>query len=123
MSDVTRRNRSNKRKGAAFEVQITNHLNESGLDAERVAKKGNRDIGDVVLRRDRRAYVLECKNTVRASLPDWLRQAEVEAAQYAEHRRLDPESVFPVVIFKRRGASVEKSYVVMELDQWLRQVT
>lgn len=118
--NIRRRNRANKRKGTAWETAIRNYLTEAGLDAERVAKKGSSDIGDVVVRLDDGHHMLiEAKDTIRPQLSEWLREAEVEAENYARHRRVNVEYVHPVVIYKRRSHGVDKAYVVMELKRWM----
>lgn len=118
MTDVTKRNRSNKRKGAHFEVALTNYFITQKLDAERVARRGKRDIGDVIVRvAEKEILLVEAKNAARLSLPAWLDQARVEAENY---RFRNPGAlVQPIVVVKRRGQGVGRSYVVQELDTFL----
>ena len=119
MTNLSKRNRANKRRGAAWEVAIRNFLFTAGFNAERVARKGSNDIGDVAVQmEDGHVFVIEAKDTVRPELAQWIREAQVESDNYARHRHLNPEFVHPVVIYKRRSAGVDRAYVVMELGDW-----
>lgn len=124
MTDVTRRNRSNKRKGAAFEIGLETYLKQAGWNAVRVARKGRRDEGDVhILGQGASSWedgliLLEAKNAERLSLPVWLEQARVEA-EHVEARRDEDFKVHPVVVAKRRGKPIGQSYVIQELDTFL----
>ena len=65
-------------------------------------------------------YVLEAKapgagNSI--DLSGWLKEAEVEAANYAKHRGLKTEPQ-PIVIIKARGKSIDKAYVVTRLEDY-----
>jgi hypothetical protein len=64
--------------------------------------------------------VLEAKNVSRMNLGGWVQEAEVEAANYATHRGLDPDDVHWAVVHKRKGKGVAKSYVTLSLDEFLR---
>jgi Holliday junction resolvase len=124
VSDVTRRNRSNKRKGADYEIRLEAYLKEAGWNAVRVARRGRRDEGDVhIVGRERFTWedaliLVEAKNADRLTLPAWLEQARVEA-QHVEAKKHDEFMVHPIVVAKRRGKSIGQSYVVQELDTFL----
>lgn len=123
MSDIARRNRGNKRRGSAWETLLRTFLVEQGLDAERVARKGSSDIGDIVIRlEDGHHIVIEAKDVARYDFAQWVAEAEVEAHNYAQHRRINEDFVHPVVIYKRRRHGVEKAYVVMELGAWVNSL-
>ncbi len=116
----SKRNRANKRRGSAWEVSIRNYLIDQGFDAERLPKNGSTDLGDVSVRmEDEHTFIVEAKDTVRPELSIWLREAGVEADNYAKHKRKGREFIHPVVIYKRRNHGVEQAYVVMELGEWL----
>ena len=67
-----------------------------------------------------RPYIFELKATVKMDLPQFWREACVEAANYAKARGLD--AVPPAyVIVKRRMAGLDQSWVVQDLNQWLKQ--
>ena len=62
MTEASSRAKANKRKGAAFEIDIVQFLRDKFLHAERLTKAGKDDEGDVVVRVKDLAVVLECKN-------------------------------------------------------------
>jgi hypothetical protein len=65
-------------------------------------------------------YILELKNTATLSLPQFWREAEVEALNYAKARGIGEVPLHYVVV-KRRNAGIEKSWVVQDLEQWLKE--
>jgi Holliday junction resolvase len=109
---------ANKRKGAAFETGILKWLRSKGVSAERLRLAGKDDEGDIVCMVAGQPYVFELKATVKMDLPQFWREATVEAANYAKARGLD--TVPPAyVIVKRRMAGLEQSWVIQDLQQWL----
>ena len=120
-----------KQRGSAFESGLVKYLRELGHDAERLALRGARDEGDLILRRNGietpagligpRRFVIEAKATARLDLAGWIAQAQVERDNYEQHRDLPPGSVFYVVVHKRRQHGTGKAYVTLPLDEWLRQ--
>ena len=109
----------NKAKGSLFETGILKWLRSKGLSAERLRLAGKDDEGDIVCMVAGQPYVFELKATVKMDLPQFWREATVEAANYAKARGL--ESVPPAyVIVKRRMAGLDQSWVVQDLNQWLR---
>jgi Holliday junction resolvase len=109
----------NKAKGSLFETGILKWLRSKGLNAERLRLAGKDDEGDIVCMVAGQPYVFELKATVKMDLPQFWREATVEAANYAKARGLD---VVPpaYVIIKRRMAGLDQSWVVQDLNQWLR---
>ena len=108
-----------KRKGAAFETGILKWLRSKGLLAERLSKAGANDEGDIVCFVAGKPMIFELKARVKLDLPQFWREATTEAANYAKARKIDP--VPPAyVIVKRRMAGIEQSWVVQDLEQWLR---
>ena len=65
-------------------------------------------------------YILELKNTATLSLPQFWREAEVEALNYAKARGIGEVPLHYVVV-KRRNAGIEKAWVVQDLEQWLKE--
>jgi len=123
MSDIARRNRSNKRRGAAWEVALREYLKSHKFFVERIARKGSKDIGDLVLVDDFDCHwVVEAKDVARPEWSKWCAEAIVEADHYAEHAGVDRSMVHWVVIWKRRKGGVGKAYVVSELDEWVRSL-
>ena len=109
-----------KRKGSAFETGILKFLRTKGLLAERLRLAGKDDEGDIVCFVAGSPYILELKATVKMDLPQFWREATLEAANYAKARGL--ESVPPAyVIVKRRMAGLDQSWVIQDLNQWLAQ--
>jgi Holliday junction resolvase len=110
----------NKTKGAAYEIGIMKLFRSIGLLAERLRLAGKDDEGDIVVVIAGKTYVLELKNTVKLSLPEFWRQAQVEALNYAKARGIG-EVPPAYVIVKRRNAGLEKSWVICDLEQWLKE--
>lgn len=110
---------ANKRKGAGFELGILKWLRSKGVSAERLRLAGKDDEGDIVAIVAGQPYVFELKATIKMDLPQFWREATLEAANYAKARNLD---VVPpaYVIVKRRMAGLEQSWVIQDLEQWLR---
>jgi Holliday junction resolvase len=110
-----------KRKGAGFETGAMKWLREKGLFAERLTKAGAKDEGDIVVVSNNQTYILELKATKALSLPEFWREAVIEAQHYADARKLKivPK---PYVIIKRRMAGIEKAWVVEDFEQWVERV-
>lgn len=103
-----------KRKGTAFESAVVAHIEAHGLPARRVALAGSADQGDIihVWDFDGRHHVLECKNRRGYAIAEAVAQAKREAENAG--------SMWPVAVLKRNGVGdVGRSFVVMELDDWL----
>lgn len=119
-------NRS-RAKGTAFETAVVRHLRDllPRTSVERLPLLGNADQGDLVVVDPARLrhYVLEAKATQRIDLAGAVAQAAAEAANYAAARNLDDGDVFGAAVIKRRNHSVNRSYVVMELDTFARLVS
>jgi Holliday junction resolvase len=108
----------NGRKGAAFETAVLKFFRSAGVIAERLTKAGAKDEGDLVVIISGATYILELKNRKKLDLPTFWNEALIEAENYAKARNLDfiPPSY---VIVKRRNASIDKSWVIQDLNQWL----
>jgi hypothetical protein len=113
--------KSHKARGATYETDITKYFRGLGYDAERLARRGSKDEGDVVIRKDfigGTIGILECKapgagNAV--SLSGWTKEAQTEAKNYADARALEQEVVLPALVIKARGKSIADSYLVLRL--------
>ena len=111
----------NKAKGSKFETDVMKYLRSLGHFAERLAKAGANDEGDIVCIIAGQTYILECKNRKSINLPQFWSEAQTEAANYAKARGLD--FVPPAfVIVKRRNASIEQAWVVQPLEKWIEQM-
>lgn len=108
----------NKRKGSKFEVDVMGYLRSLGHFAERLAKAGANDEGDIVTIIAGQTYILECKNRKTLSLPQFWDEAQTEAANYAKARG---QVVAPpaFVVVKRRNASIEQAWVIQPLEEWI----
>lgn len=110
----------NKAKGSQFETAVTKVLREVGFIAERLAKAGSKDEGDIVCIAMGKTYILELKNRKSITLPEFWAEAEVEARNYAQARGLG-EVPPAYVIVKRRNSGIEKSWVICSLEQWIKE--
>ena len=113
--------KTHKVRGAGFEIDITKWFRARKYDAERLARRGSKDEGDVVIRADflgGNIGILECKApgaTGKITLSGWIKEAQTEADNYAEARGLDRSAVLPAVVIKARGKSIADSYLVLRL--------
>jgi Holliday junction resolvase len=108
----------NKTKGSQFETDVMKWLRKAGVIAERLSKAGANDEGDIVTVIAGETYILELKNRQTLSLPQFWREAQVEALNYAKARGLG-EVPPAYVIVKRRNASIDQAWVIQDLAQWL----
>ena len=111
----------NKQKGSKFESDVMRYLRSLGHFAERLAKAGANDEGDIVTIIAGQTYILECKNRKSISLPQFWAEAQTEAANYAKARGL-PVIPPAFVIVKRRNASIEDAWVIQSLEKWIEQM-
>ena len=105
-----------------FETTVLKWLRSKSVVAERLTKAGAKDEGDIVVMANGKTYILELKATKALKLPEFWSEAVIEAKHYAEARSLSatPPSY---VIVKRRMGGINQSWVVEDLDQWIRKVT
>ena len=110
----------NKTKGSQFETDVMKWLRKAGVIAERLTKAGAKDEGDIVTVIAGETYILELKNRATLSLPEFWREAQVEALNYAKARGIG-EVPLSYVIVKRRNASIDQAWVIQDLAQWLKE--
>ena len=110
----------NGRKGAQFETDVMRWLRNAGAFCEKLALAGKADEGDLVAIIGGKQYILELKNRKTISLPEFWREAEIEAENYAKARGL-AEVPLHYIILKRRNAGIEKAWVIQDLQQWLEE--
>ncbi len=110
----------NGRKGNGWELDLLKWLRGKGAFAERLRLAGKNDEGDIVTIIAGKTYIIEAKNRKAISLPAFWQEAVVEAKNYAKARNLS-EVPPAFVIVKRRNASVEKAFVIQDLDSWLKE--
>jgi hypothetical protein len=112
--------KAHKQRGATYETDIREYFRRLRYDAERLARTGAKDEGDVVVRSDFLGSigVLECKApgaSGRIDLSGWTKEAQLEAKHYAEARGLSEDSILPAVVIKARGKAIADSYLVFRL--------
>jgi Holliday junction resolvase len=95
-------------------------LRKMGAVAERLTKAGAKDEGDIVTVIAGETYILELKNRQTLSLPQFWREAQVEALNYAKARGIG-EVPLSYVIVKRRNASIDQAWVIQNLAQWIKE--
>ena len=110
----------NKAKGSKFETDVMKWLRSMGVLAERLTKAGSKDEGDMVCVVAGVTYILELKNRATLSLPEFWREAQVEALNYSKARGLGEVPLHYVVV-KRRNASIDQAWVICDLAQWLEE--
>jgi Holliday junction resolvase len=110
----------NKTKGSQFETDVMKWLRKTGAIAERLTKAGAKDEGDIVTVIAGETYILELKNRATLSLPEFWREAQVEALNYAKARGIG-EVPLSYVIVKRRNASIDQAWVIQDLAQWIKE--
>ena len=108
------------RKGNGWEIAILKWLRDRGAFAERLRLAGKNDEGDIVCITAGKTYILEAKNRKSISLPTFWDEAVKEAKNYAKARGLE-QTPPAFVVVKRRNASVEKAFVIQDLESWMRE--
>lgn len=107
---------ANKAKGSRHEIESEFHANQSGLHARRLPRAGVNDIGDMAITlNDGEVIVCELKNTRAITLPEFLRQASVEADNYEAKYGT---TTYPVAVVKARGKGPGKAFLVWEVDEF-----
>jgi Holliday junction resolvase len=109
-----------KRKGATFETSVVKFLRSVGFTSERLTKAGAKDEGDIVVYVGNEPIVLELKATKSLALPQFWREATIEAEHFAKARGLK-EVPLKYVIVKRRQAGIDKAWVIEDLEQWTKR--
>lgn len=104
-----------KKRGAAFETAVAQHLRDvTGQNVQRLRLTGTQDIGDMHLALPHGMTVIEAKNANRICLTEWCDEAEKEAANAGLPG-------WAVVVRRRNQSDIGKAFVVVSLDEWLRQ--
>ncbi|MFI0985003.1 hypothetical protein [Streptomyces exfoliatus] len=118
MADASARNKTNKRKGAAWETELLTGLRSVGEDVERLRLVGAEDEGDLVVREPGGTFlIVEAKNA-RFEPGPFLDEAERERRNFAQHRDLDPRDVDSIVVVKRRGKGWRKAFVLTTVEDF-----
>ena len=100
MPPISRSRRSDKTAGTRFETAIAAALAQA-LDDDRIerrARNGAKDRGDVSgVRVHGQRVVIEVKDCTRLALPEWTREAQIEAGH--------DDALVGLVVHKRRGVA------------------
>ncbi|WP_263729932.1 hypothetical protein [Cellulomonas sp. SG140] len=117
--EATKRARANKRKGASWQSDIRNALRAGRYDVEILELSGKEDEGDLVVRLGGGKYiVIEAKNEARIDIPGYLREAQVEGDNFADHRPgVERTDVQRIAVVKARGKGIEDAYVIERFSQ------
>ena len=113
--------KSNKRRGANFEIELVDWLMTQGLNAQRLPRAGRNDVGDAFVPGVNGSYVIEAKaprRDGRIDLSGWLREAQIEAENYREQKKLTTTPT-PLVIIKASNKGIGDAYVVQRLSDVL----
>lgn len=105
----------NKARGTRFETAAVDYLNKLGVKARRLPRHGALDIGDMEIPLgDDLVLVVELKDEKTIRLSEYLRQADVEAENYAKRH---DKGAYAAALVKRRGKGPGQAYLVFELDE------
>ena len=109
---------SHKNRGAQHESDIQKDARAKGYESDKIARAGAKDQGDVIVRdiEIKGHAIVEAKAPGldgKIDIPGWLREAKVEAQNYADARGMDVGRLVPMVVIKARGKSIDEAYVVM----------
>ena len=110
----------NGRKGSLFETAVMKWFRDRGHSAERLTKAGAKDEGDLVIMIAGKNYILELKNRKKIDLPVFWDEAITEAKNYAKARGIG-EVPPAFVVIKRRNHGIDKSWVIQDLESWLKE--
>lgn len=109
-----------RRVGSQFETDTLLYFRSSGVHAERLARAGSLDEGDLVIGDS--AFIAELKarrdRNSSLNLHAWLGEAEREAESYRRARNL-PSTPVPVLIVKNPRHKIEDSFVVLRLKDFI----
>jgi len=112
-----------RRIGSDWELRLTKWVRAvAKLPAERLHLSGRNDEGDIAVTDfdGGLIYLIEAKAEAKINLSGYMNEVHVERVNYAKARGLDPETVMPVAVVKRRGYPIEKAYVVTTLEDFFR---
>lgn len=111
-----------RRTGSEWETRLEGYLRGRFGNAERMPLSGVNDQGDLFFHWQGRAFVIEAKAERKINLSAYVTEAKAEAQNWWNKRKAQWPMPHPIAIVKRRNHSVGKSYVVLELDEFVRLV-
>lgn len=92
-----------------------------GLIAERLRLAGVNDEGDLWFHIRKKFFVVEAKNTKAFSPSTWMQEAVKERNNWLKNRKSHTDAT-PIVIAKRRNHGIEKAFVIIELEEFVRML-
>lgn len=107
-----------KARGSLFERSVREYLRDQGLRVDHLKQSGTDDQGDLYVHQG--DAVLELKATKRLNLSGFMKEAEVEAENYAKAQRRGSDLPAFFAVVKATGKPIGKAYVVTTLDEWVR---
>ena len=107
----------NKRKGSLWESTLETHYNSNGFKARRLPRAGAKDIGDLALDLGDTVIVVEAKDVRANAIPEWIRQAEVEADNYEDKYKT---TTLGVVVRKTRQKNADHAIVMMTNETFIQ---
>ena len=114
---------SAKRAGTTFETDALRWLRERGMTAERLAKAGSLDEGDLAMTAGDLVVVFEQKvrreKTTQLSLGTFMAEAISEAEHYSVARSLAVAAI-PAVLIKRSNKPIGDSFVLLRLKDFVQ---
>lgn len=125
MTDVAARNKRNRQKGQRWQAELREGFRNNAYDTEELKLSGREDEGDVLVRTAGSRLVIpdfvviEAKDAT-MDVATFVREAVVEADNYAAHRRLDRGRVTGIAVVKRRGKNWRESYVMTTLAEYMK---
>ncbi len=106
-----------KARGSAFERGVREYLRDQGLRVDHLRLSGTDDQGDLYVHQG--DAVLELKATKRLNLSGFLKEAQLEAENYAKAQRRGGDVPASFAVVKAMGKGIGKAYVVTDLDSWI----
>lgn len=100
-----------RQKGTAYEVRVRDYLNDSGVFSSKVQRAplwGSADQGDLL---NTGSFTFELKAVKQIDLAKFVNEAQAESAAAGTR--------WGVAVVKRRNHTIEKSYVVMTLEDFV----
>jgi len=109
-----------RRVGSKFETDVLGYLRANGVGAERLAKAGSNDEGDLALGGGEFVAELKARRDAKTSLNlrAWLEEAIRESESYRKARNLHKRPC-PILVVKNPNHSIAKSFVVMYLEDFI----
>lgn len=107
-----------KAKGSRYESAVCDTLQGLGVKAKRLPRAGANDIGDAAFPLSNGTLILELKARKQIDLAQFVKESLIESANY-EVKYPAEAPAFGAAVVKRRQKSIEESYVVMELSEFV----